>query len=293
MPMYFGAAFIHTDSARKDVYMPEIQIEAFTSTSLVVTAAICLVAVLAAWYTVRDRVQLSQIILGVFCYVLVMVLENVFDTLAAMAGIGQSGAAHGLYIILSVVAARELIRFAGLRYGVLGNFDTTDSAVGFAIGFAGVYLCVCGVYYFNCYSTASEFIKSGAESFWINAGADSEEARQLLETISAQSGWQFIFTAINRVFFLVRELALTVLLWYAMTKQDKKLYYGLVPLMHLLAMLPDGLFQAGILTNTYGRDILICLISAGIAFLAAREYNVHEDQVSHFRVEKLRTRRKK
>lgn len=273
--------------------IPEIQIEAFTITGLLITTAICVIAVLAAWYTVRGRIQLSQIILGIFCYILVMLLENVFDALASIAGVEQSGLTHGVYIVCSVVLSRELIRFAAMRYGVKGNFDNTDAAVGFTIGFAGVYLCVCGAYYFNCYSTASEFVKSGAETFWVNAGVGAEEARELLEMISAQSGWQFIFTGVNRVFFLVREIALSVLLWYAMADNGKKLFYGLVPLMHLLAMVPDGLFQAEILTNSYIKDILTCLISGGIAFVAAREYNAREDLVSHFKVEKLRARRRK
>ena len=38
---------------------------------------------------------------------------------------------------------------------------------------------------------------------------------------------------------------------------------------------------------------LICLLSGGIAFLASREYNRGEDQVAHFRIEKLRARRRR
>lgn len=273
--------------------MPEIHIEAFTITSLLITAAVCVVAVLAAWYTMRGRIQLSQVILGIFCYVMVMLLENVFDMAASMTGLGTSGVIYGLYVIISVVLARELLRFAGLKYGVQSNFDTTDASIGFAIGFAGVYLCVCGAYYFNCYTTASEFVSSGAEAFWVNAGADAQEARELLTMIAGQTGWQFIFTGINRVFFLVREIALTVLLWYAMQEDGKKLYFALVPLMHLAAMVPDGLFQAGVLENTYVKDAVTCVLSGGIAFLAARQYNAKEDLVSHFKVEKLRTRRRK
>ncbi len=271
----------------------DIQIEAFSVTSLMITAAMCILAVLVAWYTVRDRIQLSQIIVGIFCYILVMLLENVFDALAGTVGLPATGLTYGLYIVLSVVVSRELIRFLGMRYGIKGNFDGTDAAIGFAIGFAGVYLCVCGAYYFNCYSTAREFTKNGAEAFWANVGTDAAEAEQLLQMIAGQSGWQFIFTGLNRVFFLVREVALSVLLWYAMADGGKKLWYGLIPVMHVVAMVPDGLYQAEIMTNTYVKDILTCVISGGIAFLTARQYNAKEDLVSHFKVEKLRARRRK
>ena len=273
--------------------MPEIQIEAFTTTSLLITAGVCIVAVLAAYYTMRGRIQLSQIILGIFCYVMVRMLESIFDMAASTAGLNMEGLSYGLYMIVSVVLARELVRFAGLRYGVQGNFDSTDAAVGFAIGFAGAYLFVCGAYYFNCYTTASEYVSSGADAFFVNAGENAQEARELLDMIARQSGWQFIVTGVNRVFYLVREIALTVLLWYAMREDGKKLYFLLVPLMHLAAMVPDGLFQAGILENSYGKDAVTCVISAGIAFLAARQYNAKEDLVAHFQVEKLRARRRK
>lgn len=272
---------------------PEIHIESFTVTCLAATAAICFVAVLVAWYTVRDRVRFSQIILGIFSYVLVMLLESVFDLLGANLGVPQTGLVYGVYLTLSVVAAREIIRYLAIRFGVQSNFKGVDAAIGFAIGFAGAYLCVCGIYYFNCYSAAREVARSGMEAFLENSGSDAESALNLLEVIAAQSGWQFICTGINRVFYLVREIALSVLMWYAMANGGKKIYYALVPLMHIAAMLPDSLFQVDILTNSYLKDGLICLLSGGIAFLAARQYNAREDQVSHFKVEHLRARRRR
>ncbi len=272
---------------------PEIHIESFTVTCLMVTAAICIVAVLVAWYTVRDRIQLSQIILGIFSYILVRLLESIFDLLGLNLGLPQEGLYYGLYVVLSVVVARELIRFAAMRYGVKGNFDNTDASIGFAIGFGGMYLCICGFYYFSCYTTASEFLKSGMDAFVENTGTDAEEALSLLQLIAGESGWQFVLTGVNRVFYLVREIALCVLLWYAMADDGKKIYYGLIPVMHLAAMLPDGLFQVGVLENSYVRDGVTCVISAGIAYLAARQYNAKEDQVSHFKMERLRARKRK
>lgn len=271
----------------------EIHIESFTVTCLMVTAALCVLAVLAAWYTMRGRIQLSQIILGIFSYIVVMLLENVFDLLALNLGLTQSGLPHGLYIVFSVVIARELIRFVAMKYGVMGSFDKTDAAIGFAIGFGGVYLCVCGAYYFNCYTIASEYLKTGMDALMENAGADSEEALSLLQIIAGQNAWEFITTGINRVFFLVREIALSVLLWYAMREDGKKMFFLWIPLMHFAAMLPDGLYQGEVLTNPYVRDGTTCVITAGIAFLAARMYNAREDQVSHFKMERLRARRRK
>ena len=109
-------------------------IEGFTATSLLITSAVCLVAVFVAWYTVRTRIQLSQVILGVFSYLLVMVLENVFAMLGVNMGLPQVGAVYGLYLTLSIVVGRELIRAVSIKYVLQLRFDGTDSAIGFGLG---------------------------------------------------------------------------------------------------------------------------------------------------------------
>jgi uncharacterized membrane protein YhfC len=271
----------------------DIQIESFSSTCLLVTAAICLAAVLVAWYTVRGRIQLSQVILGVFAYMLVLMLGNIFDTMAVSGGVPQTGLVYGVYVVVSVVAAREIIRFLAVKFGLAGRSRDTDCAIGFALGFGGMYLLACAAYYFNCYTTASEFLKSGLDSFLVSAGDDSEEALSLLQLIAQQEPMEFVAIGVNRVFYLVREISLTVLLWYAIQDPKRKYNYALVLGLHLLAMVPEGLYQAGRLENSYAMVIATCVITAGIAFLAARQYNASEDQVAHFQVEKLRARKRK
>ncbi len=271
----------------------EFEFAGLTVSALLITSGICLVALLVAWYTIRGRIQVSQIILGIFSYILVMLLENIFDMLGGYTGLVQTGLAYGLYVTLSVVAAREIIRILAMKYGLQPSFQDTDSALGFALGFAGVYLGVCAAYYFNCYTAAAAYVSSGAEEFILNSGSDAEEALELLEAISGESGWQFLLTGINRVFFLVREMALSVLLWYALTDGRCRRFYALVPAMHFVAMLPDGLYQAELITSTYLRDGGVCVFTAGIAFVAAQVYNRREDQVAHFKVEKLRARRRR
>ena len=270
----------------------EIIIPGFTTTSLVVTAAICIAAVLVAWYTVRGRVKFSQIILGMFCYVLVLLLENLFSLLQSATGMQTTGLGYGLYTVLSVVLAREIVRFAAMRFGVLEKFTGADASIGFAIGFAGLYLLVCGVYYFSLYSTATEYLKTGMDAFLANSGEGAEDAMALLESVANQSGWEVLATGVNRVFFLVREISLCLMLYYAMQDGNTR-GCMLVPVLHLVAMIPDGLYQAELLHNSILRDAVTCVLSAGIAFLASRQYNAREDQVAHFRIEHLYAKRRR
>ena len=85
----------------------------------------------------------------------------------------------------------------------------------------------------------------------------------------------------------------SVLVWYGLSDEKSRWCLLAVPVMQFLAMLPDGLMSAGVLNNTYGKDVVTYVISAGIAYLAAKIYNSREDQVAHFQVEKLRARRRR
>ncbi len=265
----------------------------FTETTLIVTAAICLAAVFVAWYTVRGRIQLSQVILGVFSYVVVMVLQNIFSVLRAYMRLPETGVLLGVYLAVSIVLSRELVRFFAMKYALVDRFDSTDTAIGFGLGFGGLYLLTCAFYYFSCYTTVNQFLSTGTETFFANAGAESEEAYALLQNLAGQSGWQYVMTGVNRVFFLVREISLSVLMWYGLTKGTMRRCLLLVPAVHLLAMLPDCMYDASVLGNSYVKDVLTYVLSAGIAFLAAKTYNANEDPVAHYQVEKLRARKRK
>lgn len=268
-------------------------IEGFTATSLLITTGICLAAVFVAWYTVRSRIQFSQVILGLFSYVLVMLLENVFSLLGLQAGLGYSGIGYGLFLTASIVVSRELIRALSVKLVLEPRYDGADAALGFGLGFGGFYLLTCAAYYFNCYTTVNQFLSVGAESFFSSMDQGNQEAYDLLQSIAGQNGWQYIMTAINRVFFLTREMAFSLLVWYGLSDQKSRWCLIAVPVMQFAAMLPDSLQSAMVLTNTYVKDAITYVISGGILFLAAKVYNSREDQVAHFQVEKLHARRRR
>lgn len=268
-------------------------IESFTSTALLVTAAICLLAIFVAWYTVRSRIQLSQVILGIFGYVLVMMLQNVFAGLWNTDTTEAAGMIYGIYMILYVVISREVIRFLMIKFGLVERFRDTDAAIGFGLGMAGFYLFTCAAYYFNLYTTVRTFLEVGGEAFLISTGTDAQEAYDLLLTIGTQTGWQYIFTGLNRAFFLVRELALSVLVWYGLTDTKMRRLLIVAPVMHLIAMIPEGMYAASVLKDSYVMNLLTYALTGGIAFVAAKCYNEKEEQVTHFKVEKLRARKRR
>ena len=267
-------------------------IESFTGTVLIITAAVCLAAVFVAWYTVRTRIRWSQVILGIFSYLLVMILENVIGSVCSSMNIQETGMSYAIYLILSVVISREIIRFAVIQFGLCPRFSDTDSAVGLGIGMAGFYLLICCAYYFNCYSAVEAYLSDPTE-FFLSSGSDSQEAYNLLLAIAGQDSWEFIFTALNRVFYLVREISLCVLAWYGLTSGKMRRCLFLVPILHLICVIPDSLYAADLFDNSYISNILTCLLSAGTAAIAAFTYNRTEDQAAHYEFEKLKARRRR
>lgn len=272
---------------------PLSAIEGFTATALLLTAAICILAIFVAWYTVRSRIQLSQVILGVFSYVLVMMLENIFSVAWNPETMPTVGITYAVFLMLSIVVSREVIRFVTMKFALVDRFRDTDAAIGFGLGLAGFYLFTCAAYYFNLYTTVNEYLKSGAEAFFVSVGTDAEEAYNLLLSITEQTGWQYIFTGVNRAFFLVREIALSVLVWYGLTDDKMRRLLVAAPLMHLVCMVPEGLYSASMIDSSYVKDVLTYVLTGGVAFVAAKAYNTKEDQVAHFKVEKLRTRKRR
>ncbi len=273
--------------------MTDIQIPSFTVTCLMVTAIICILSVPVAWYPMRDRVKFSQIILGLFSYILVMLLENVLGILSGNLSLPEQGVPVLVYAVVTVVLSRELIRYGAMAFGLRRSFHETDAALGFALGFGGMYLLICGVYYFNLYTAAREVMAQGLDAFLTGSGADAAEAMNVVESIASQTGWQYVLTGVNRIFYLVRELSLCVLLWYAMEREERRLYYVLVPILHIIAVIPEGMYQAGMLDSTYIRDGAAIVLSAGIAALAALEYRAAEDRTVHFQADRLRARRRR
>lgn len=262
-----------------------------TAYSYMISAALCLVAIFVAWYTMRKRIKLSQMILGIFAYVLVLILDQMLAMVQVIAGAPEQGIGAAVVFVVCFVAAREVVRFLALRLGLIRYFSNTDSAVGFAIGFAGAYLVVCAVYYFNCYTIAMEYLSTSEAEFAVNAGSDLESAMELLQTIGTQSMAEVLLTGLNRVFFLVREISLSVLLWYAVRNEKDRLFYLAVPVFHLIAVFPDGLYQAGILESSIVENIAVIVLAALIAAFTALVYNRREELSSHYDQERLRARR--
>ena len=273
-------------------------ITGFTANSKLMAAAICLAAVFVAWYTVRTRIQMSQVIFGVFAFVLVMIFGDLINNIinGTLTEINSlQGTEYAVYSVISLVLSREVIRFLATRYVLGARFQDTDAAIGFGLGFGAVYVIICGISYFFDYTTVNAFLTAGSEAFFAEFmnDAEREAAYESLVAITQMDGWQNLMLAVNRVFYLVREMALCVLLWYGFYNAKMRRCLILVPVLSIIAWIPDSLFGAGMIVNSYVKDVLDFAISGAIAGLASVVYNKNEDQVAHFRVERLYARRRK
>lgn len=270
----------------------------FTANSKLMAAAICLVAVFIAWYTVRSRIQFSQVILGIFSFVVVMIFSDLLN--GVLNGTIQNieelrSGEYVLISLISVVLSRELVRFVSTKFVLGERFHNADAAIGFGLGFGAVYVLICAVSYFFDYTTLNAYLTEGADAFFASfmTTQEAEAAYESLLGMAFQDGWAVLLLAVNRVFYLIREIALCLLIWYGFYHKPMGRCLILVPVLDLLAWVPDSLYNAGILTDALVRDVVGIAVSGLIAGIAAYVYNKNEDQVSHFKVERLRARRRR
>lgn len=268
--------------------LPDLQ--GFTVTSLLLTAIICLVAVFVAWYNYRSQIRFSQVIAGAFGYLLYVVLNTAPS--GVLPAIGNSAASVLVFVAVDVIII-ELIRIVMTKYALMPRFDSADAGIGYALGFAGFYLIFsCALYYFSCYTTVRAYSLSGAESFFAELSAsEAESAYELLLEVGGTSGAVFMATALNRVFYLVRNLFLSVLIWYGLADEKKRYWLAGAPILHMIAILPDGLLRAGIITNAMISNLAVCVLSFGVVLIGVQEYKAHENVLKQFKLERLSSRR--
>ena len=265
-------------------------IQTFTVNALLIVAIFCIAAVFTVWYTCRTQIRFSQIIVGAFGYLIWIFLYSILSSSAAasLSGIGYAC----FYVFLTAVTI-ELVRYCITKYVLISRFHLADAAVGYALGFAGLYLLAsCAVYYFSCYTTAHSYLSNGAEAFFASlTDEEASSAYELLADLSSRSGFQILLTGVNRVFYLLRNVFLSILVWYGMTDGKQRHWLYLVPLLHVIAILPDGLYSAGLIEDSIVSDLAVCVLSGIPIALGAIQYRKHENATAHYQPEKLRTRR--
>lgn len=274
----------------------ELTIPALTKNLIGLNALICFLLILVVWAYLFGRVKFSQALLGAFCCVILMLIENLIDSFALVDGsfITSHSVLYALYLAAFVALLRAAVQYGVIHFQLSKRFSDADAALGFAIGFAALELIVGGISNLTTYTLCVTCNSEGLASILANAASPEEAAslEAMLTNLSQANSWDQIFSCINRLFYLVQCMSVAVLCWYAVTEHKPSILL-LAMLGHTLVRLPYGFYTAGLLSRFRVEELLTYALSIGFGLLAMLYYNRMEGDKFKFKGDRLsaRTRR--
>ena len=146
----------------------ELTIPSLTANFIGLNAIVCFLVIIVVWAYLFGRVKFSQALLGAFCCVVLMLIENLIDSVALAEGssILRSPILHAAYMAAFVVLLRTTAQFAVMRTVLMPRFSDANAALGFAIGFASLELIVGGISNVTTYTLSPPATARGWTRFW-------------------------------------------------------------------------------------------------------------------------------
>ncbi len=274
----------------------DFTISSSTVTALGVSAFICFGGLIVYLIMLYGRVKLRQMMVGLLVnVVMVLLLESSLHSVALADGSFLNSSVIGQMLYLAIVSAliEELSRYAVFRYGLSNQYSSADAAVGFAIGFCLTEVIMGGFSNLSAYSIASYLNSNGLETVLAEAGEEADALIEQLQTIADTGALTYLLSGINRIFYVAREVALSVIVWYASTKTEWAKLLPAAIALHILVRLPDCFYQAGGNVPLLAEEIVSYALTIGLCIFAAWLYKKLEEPVFHFKIDTLRVRRRK
>jgi uncharacterized membrane protein YhfC len=258
--------------------MPEMPIIPQQTLVCILIAACSTIIVPTALYLFwRKKYQLSivPLAIGMMCYfVFVLLVEkqlgNYLLSQPAFAGFVSVPIVLAVYVGLMTGIFEESARF-GAFHVLKKTYTGLGSPFAFGLGFAAFEgFFVLGVPLLQRVMVISE-INSGN----LDYAGGAEAALSFMTTIAALDPTVFLYGALERLPILAFQLALSVLVWLAVTRGKLKLLFLAVGL-RILERLPAALNQIGLLASS-SVVIFSCLLIIVLTVLIWRYY-VRESQ---------------
>jgi uncharacterized membrane protein YhfC len=100
--------------------------------------------------------------------------------------------------------------------------------------------------------------------------------------LAATPSWQFLLGGIERIIAIALQLALSVVMYYAVFGKRKIWLFPVAILLHMAADIPAALMQAGIIpsANIVLVECLTAFIAAGIVVFAAWVHDKYKDTLA-------------
>ena len=237
----------------------------FMAVSIVLSILLPVGAVI--WLAVKKKLSLKAVLWGALLFpVFALGLEGqglhrlVFG---AFPGLPTHPYLFGLYGGLAAGVFEETARLIGFRWLIRVKPDESPyTGISYGLGHGGIEAILLG-------GTAS--ISNLVFSLMINSGSVPAGLESSVQQLLGLQPYIFLFTGVERVFAVVLQISLSMIVLKAVTER-KYWYYALAILIHAAIDFPAVLYQTGIIQNLLILEGMVAVFAVAAAFLAWKLY---------------------
>lgn len=254
-----------------------------------VSATLCFLTpiILAIVVKLKTKTSIVPTLIGalifvVFALVLEQILHVIFLVIDSPVSrfINNNAVAYGVYGGLAAGLFEETGRLVAYAL-FLKKYTDRKTPLMYGIGHGGIEaILIGGLSLFSTMLTSITINAVGISNFLQTL---PESSRTIMEstyaTLVNTPSYTYLLTYGERISAMILHIALSVLVFVAVKKKEKRYLFPLAIFFHAFINFFAGLYQAGVLTNILLLEILIFLYSIAVAYFAYRLYkNLEMDE---------------
>jgi uncharacterized membrane protein YhfC len=242
-----------------------------TITALLIATVVCFLfpPVFAVWFKIKHKISLKPVFLGVAVFILfVLILEQMMHVFVLRNGLITNPVIFAIYGALAAGVFEEGGRFIAYTTLLKDKGEWKDG-IAYGIGHGGIETIIIGGFSYLSNLTYSNLINSGMFESVFGTDLPEDQLAQINELKQALlelSGTTVMIGTLERVFAFGLQLALSLIVLYAVRKQ-RYIYVLAAVLIHALIDFPAVLFQMGILNLYTVESMAFVVFIASVIFI--------------------------
>lgn len=272
-------------------------ISSLSSTFMGFTAFICIASPFLFWLVVREKVEFRQAVFGLVTYfVFVILLKGMVDGIMLADGqpMLNNKIQYVLYTVCVSALFEEVSKFAFFKLYMKNKYERCTAAVGFGIGFAAYSCIYVGIMAVSNFALALTVQQYGLDNVIAESAPESAaELQVILEAMCTADPWGFFMEGINKLFFLIQQIAFSVLVWYAASRDDSQYLLPGAIVLHAAISVPLALYQFDGSLGLVKADIIYCVMVALVAIFAWWMFKKKEPTYYDFKPTRLQAKKRR
>lgn len=229
---------------------------------------------------IRRKYKITTFSFWIGCavmFVFAFILEQILHIIILSSPVGEVIQNNiWLYAIYGGLAAglfEESGRFLAMKYILKSKHDDSHNAIMYGAGHGGLealFILTFGMLNNLIYSLAIN--NNQLDLITMTLDDSSKQAfLEVVEQLKNTSSWIFLLSPVERIAAVIAQIALSVLVWFAVTK-GKTYLYGIAIGLHFFLDFFTALLN-GYGTNVFVIEVFVWVIAVGIAVFARKIWN--------------------